>query len=277
MSAVFNTTDNWSAYLELEFVAGLDKTRLMPIKRYGPLSVQRPFYPEQECCHVYLLHPPGGVVGGDRLELSLLGKPQSRSLVTTPGATKFYLSDAKRADLYQGITVKDEAVLEYLPQENIYFPGARVNASTVIEVDSDSVAMCWEKHCFGRPSVQERFNTGYVQTELSVTCDDELLFTEKQRIDAAELERSSGMRGYAVSGTFVIWGDGVVSELIKDLSAIELQQGYGAVTQPQSKLMLVRYLGHSTAELNHYFITVWKRIRHALTKSDAVCPRIWAT
>ena len=59
----------------------------------GPLRVQRPFYPANEQadeCHVYLLHPPGGFVGNDTLEIEGTLAAGTHVLVTTPSAGKFY-------------------------------------------------------------------------------------------------------------------------------------------------------------------------------------------
>jgi urease accessory protein len=57
----------WQASLNLSFANRFNKTLLVQRKHSGPLTVQRPFYPEGDVCHVYLLHPPGGIVGGDEL------------------------------------------------------------------------------------------------------------------------------------------------------------------------------------------------------------------
>ena len=90
-------TEGWQAGLRLGFRAGPRRTLLADRQRYGPLAVQAAFYPEGVICHVYLLHPPGGVVGGDRLDMEVtLGKGAS-TLLTTPGATKFYRSARPRA------------------------------------------------------------------------------------------------------------------------------------------------------------------------------------
>src|SRR4051794_18255979 len=59
----------WSAALALRYALVKEKTVLMQRAHRGPLFVQRPFYPEGDAvCHTYLLHPPGGIVGGDALE-----------------------------------------------------------------------------------------------------------------------------------------------------------------------------------------------------------------
>lgn len=57
----------WKAQLELEFAKQGEKTLLVKRRQFGPLTVQRPFYPEGDVCHVYLLYPPGGIVGGGSL------------------------------------------------------------------------------------------------------------------------------------------------------------------------------------------------------------------
>ena len=59
------TPRGWQAQLDLEYTLRGNKTRLLRKQQRGPLTVQRSFYPEGEICHNYILHPPGGVVGGD--------------------------------------------------------------------------------------------------------------------------------------------------------------------------------------------------------------------
>ena len=182
---------NWSAYLNLEFLRGADRTLMVPRRRYGPLSVQRPFYPEGDCCHVYLLHPPGGVVGGDRLDIDIKIQSGAQGLVTTPGAGKFYLSAGDTAQIRQAFSLAADSSLEFMPQENIYFPGARVHSRTDIDLDVSSSLVLWEKHCFGLPANHEAFSDGQVITELHLRRQGQLVYTEKQRVDQIEIERAS--------------------------------------------------------------------------------------
>ena len=46
------------------------------------------------CCHLYVLHPPGGVVAGDSLDVRLQLTEAAHVLITTPGAGRFYRTDA---------------------------------------------------------------------------------------------------------------------------------------------------------------------------------------
>src|SRR6476620_11342443 len=116
----------WEAALDLEFAARGARTILARRASIGPLVVQRPFYPEGDVAHVYLVHPPGGVVGGDQLRLNVLAREGAHALITTPAATKFYRSDGRVAHQRQEI-VADAASIEWLPQETIVFPDARAS------------------------------------------------------------------------------------------------------------------------------------------------------
>src|SRR5689334_13378367 len=101
----------WEASLDLEFAARGARTILARRASVGPLVVQRPFYPEGGVAHVYLVHPPGGVVGGDQLRLRVVAEEGAHALLTTPAATKFYRSDGRVARQRQEI-VADGATVE---------------------------------------------------------------------------------------------------------------------------------------------------------------------
>ncbi|MEA2078402.1 MAG: urease accessory protein UreD, partial [Pseudomonadota bacterium] len=81
----------WAASLDLGFRVQAGRTVLHRRRHRGPLLVQRPFYsPGGTSCQVCLLHPPGGLVGGDRLRIHADLSPGARALLTGPAATKVY-------------------------------------------------------------------------------------------------------------------------------------------------------------------------------------------
>ena len=270
-------TQNWAALLQLELRRGADRTRLVPLRRYGPLSVQRPFYPEPDCCHVYLLHPPGGVVGGDSLDLQITLQAGAQGLFTAPGAAKFYLSAGPTARVGQNFSVGSGAGLEFLPQENIYFPGALVDSRTLLDVEAGGRVLLWEKHCFGRPANREAFTRGRLQSRIELRLDGELVYSEIQRVDADEIERSSGMRGQPVCGTLLATGADFADEIITALQQIEPDRGWAGVSRPRPDLVAARYLGPDSAGLDRYFIRLWECLRPILLQRDACPPRIWNT
>ena len=113
-----NLNAGWSAKLHLNFIEKDKKTVLQQRKHQGPLQVQKPFYPEENgACHVYLLHPPGGVVGGDNLDVKIEVNPNAKVLITTPAACKFYRSGGSTAYQKQSIKVAARGILEWFPLE----------------------------------------------------------------------------------------------------------------------------------------------------------------
>ena len=116
----------WKAELKLRFSRTVNKTVLSERSQKGPLTVQRPFYPEGECCHVYVLHPPGGIVSGDQLAIAINVDENAKALITTPGASKFYRSSGEQAFQTIALSINEGATLEWLPQETIIFEGAKL-------------------------------------------------------------------------------------------------------------------------------------------------------
>jgi len=161
----------WVASIELGFSRRNERTVLAEKRQYGPLTVQRSFYPEGDICHLYLLHPPGGIAGGDRLEVQVTTHPQSHALITTPGAAKFYRSSGPTAFQTQQFHL-NSGCLEWLPQENIFFPGAQVDMLTEINLNDDANYIGWEIHCLGRPVINERFECGQLISKTVVNRDN---------------------------------------------------------------------------------------------------------
>src|SRR5262245_27058079 len=109
----------WQARLQLRYERAAGSTRLTRRKHSGPLLVQKPFYPEgDEVCHSLLVHPPGGIAGGDRLEIDVAVGEGARALVTTPGAAKWYRSSGQVAEQRATLAVGLGASLEWFPQES---------------------------------------------------------------------------------------------------------------------------------------------------------------
>jgi urease accessory protein len=266
----------WQARLELGFRAGPRRTVLAERRRYGPLAVQRPFYPEGEVCHVYLLHPPGGVVGGDGLTISARVGRAAQALVTTPGATKFYRSAGDTARQVQHIRVDAGASLEWLPQENIFFPGAEAELETRVDLRGDARLVWWEIQCLGRPVIAEGFDRGHLDSRLSVTRDGVPLVHERQRVSANNRTRLSLMAGFAVGATLLISHAGEPEvEVCRRLLEVTGSEYAGATLLDD--LLVARYLGNSTERARHLFTGVWRELRPRTLGRAPSVPRIWAT
>lgn len=269
--------DGWQAILELSLQKINGKTCLLPKQRLGPLTVQRPFYPEGDVCHVYVLHPPGGVVGGDRLKLAVNARPGSHGLITTPGAGKFYRSAGKTAQLQQQFNVAEDAVLEFLPLESIYFPATELSSKISVNLQVTSKFVSWEIHCFGLPVNNEDFTDGNVLLNTEVTVDGKLLLHDKLKIDSLELGRTSGLRGNRVYGSFVVYSQMISDALLDTMQSLQAESGIAGVSCLEPGLLVARYLGDSTEHAQIYFRKLWQMLRPIALGLDACAPRIWNT
>lgn len=266
--------NGWQARLDLGFSPGPDRTALSHRSQRGPLAVQRPFYPEGDVCHVYVLHPPGGVVGGDSLQIETRVSPGAHALVTTPGATKFYLSAGDTARQTQTLRVASAARLEWLPQENIFFPGAMTRLSTRIELGEGARFIGWEIQCLGRPAIDERFETGHADLELGVSSDARPLLLDRLRVGPGGLDGAASLRGLPVTAMLLAIPAGQTElERVRDMLADEDTVGATLL----ERLLVVRYLGHSTEQCRDLFQRVWATIRPAVVGRAPCAPRIWST
>lgn len=271
-----DTTAGWHASIRLGFTAPGEKTLLSERQHLGPLTVQRPFYPEGTPCHVYLLHPPGGVVGGDRLNIELEVQPGAHALLTTPGASKFYRSAGPLA-LQQQVQQINDGILEWLPQENILFPGARVKLESQIRLDRTAQFIGWEIHCLGRPAIGELFDPGEASFRLALYREQRPLLIDRWRINEhRDLQGAASLRNHPVAGSWLATGaDQTMLELARETLA-QSAQGHIGITL-LGEVLVARYLGDSSEEARRLFQHLWRTTRPLLLGRDACPPRIWAT
>ena len=265
----------WHASLELEFAARGSRTVLARRSHIGPLVVQRPFYPEGSVCHIYLVHPPGGVVGGDRLELRARADDGSHALITTPAATKFYRSEGKLAHQSQDLSL-DAATFEWLPQETILFPEAYANIVTRVRLTERSRFIGWEIVCYGRPASGLAYASGRAHQDFELWLNDIPLVLDHLRLDGAgaSMQARYGLAGHTVLGTmFAFPADDALLQLARTV-AIE---GVLCACSKVDGVLVCRAVGMQADAVRKALTAIWQLIRPQVAGRAAVAPRIWAT
>jgi len=273
----------WRAGIELEFRAEGGRTVLAKNLHHGPLVVQKPFYPEgEDLAHVYLVHPPGGVCGGDTLAVALGLGESAHALATTPAAGKFYRSAGQAARLDQHFRVGENAGLEWLPQETIVYDGAVADMATCVELAASANYLGWEIVCLGLTASDKPFTNGLFSQRLEILRDGRPLFIENLRCQGGDpgLTAPWGLAGRTVAATFActVAQDAITAALDAARSAIApyAEDNFASATACD-ELIVCRFLGHDSATAKRTFIAAWQALRPLALNRPAHPPRIWAT
>lgn len=290
----------WQAYLSLSFAKRKRGVRLVESAHEGPLYVQKAFYPEGDhCAHCYLLHPPGGLVTGDKLSINITSQENSHALITTPGAGRVYKAREQGGIQTQSVqlNVEKNACLEWLPLETILFPNSQARLNTRIELAENAKVITWDITCFGLPANKLEFTQGSIKQSLQIWSKGRIKLNERLVIDLpVESEekpltilngnaglRSKPVHGLLVAGPFYSNHSQQTQVLVELIDALRklmpsdrLEKALVAVTL-NGEFLTVRYLGHCTEQARLFFTDAWTLIRPALINKEAVAPRIWAT
>lgn len=267
----------WRAELALVYERRGARTVLTERRHDGPLVVQKPFYPEGDAvCHSIVVHPPAGIAGGDELTISVNVLEGAATLLTTPGAAKWYRSAGPWAK--QSVLFDIEGALEWLPQETILYNGALARMQTEIRLARNACYLGWDVLCFGRTGSGERYASGKSSLATRLWRDGKLVWNEHGRIDGGGtlLDSPAGLAGRSVWGTLLAAAPEIPDELITACRGPVPITGEGAVTRLPG-LVVARYLGDSSELAKRYFVQLWAVLRPALLGRHAIEPRIWRT
>ena len=281
-----DTQPGWQAHLDLSFRHVADRSRMFRGGSSGPLYVQKPFYPEGELVHVYLLHPPGGVAGGDQLKINISVKDRASTLITTPAANKFYRSTGLTACVTNSLSVSTDASLEWLPQENLFFGDCDVQLDTRVRVAPGARFIGWDLNCFGRPASGDHFSKGKVRSSTRIdragitAADDRPMLFERNCWQAgSELMAAAwGLSGKGVIGTLYATpvDDDHLAFLRRKLTAATSGGAEFALTLVDG-LLIARIITDSSIRARKQLVEVWQSLRPLILGRPAASPRIWST
>jgi urease accessory protein len=288
-----STSEQWLARLAMTFALRNGKTRLVETRREGPLSVQRAFYPEcGGTAHLYLLHPPAGIVSGDELHIQAKLTSHCQVLFTTPGANRFYRARtaktvAKKQCQYTTLTVPANASAEFLPHETLIYTKANGFNHTDIHLADNACYVGWDISCLGLPHIQQPFADGQYTQSMRLYYNGRIRFHDRMALGAKDAMCRSriGLNGHHVTGTMILfngvhvdnntWCKGMC-EHIRAVITDQEDNGALAVTQLQG-VIIVRYLGDDSEYCRQTFTHIWAATRADLVGLKAVSPRIWLT
>ena len=278
----------WHASLELNYTLrkalGADKA-VAHFQHSGPLRILQSLYPEGDAiCHNVLVHPPGGLVGGDVLDMRIAVAEGAHGLVTTPGATRFYRSDGEPALQRTAITLAANARMEWLPLEAIAFSGCLAENRLVLTLAPGAEMMGWDITALGLPAASKPFEVGHFCQHLEAPG----VWLERANIKALDsllLTSPLGLAGHSCFATlFFIAGSKLGRErrqaaLDAARSVIEAHPlcATAGATSPDGQVVLVRALAPVVEPAMALLRAVWVAWRNEMWQINTTSPRIWAT
>ena len=272
-------TTGWHASLALGFERRGERTVLAHKRHDGPLIVQKALHPEGPgTCHAIVVHPPAGIAGGDQLDLHVTAACGAHALLTTPGAAKWYRSAGPKARQHTVLEVAEGACLEWLPQENIFFDGARADVRWEARIAADTRLVAWDIFCLGRTGSGERFTRGRACIDTRLVRDGRLAWRERAALvpEGTALRSAVGLACASVFGTFVVAAPGLTRDTLESCRTHAPHAGDAACTLLPG-LLVARYRGDSSEAARRYFTALWSSLREGLLGRAPAEPRIWRT
>ncbi|HCY16887.1 MAG: urease accessory protein ureD [Curvibacter sp. GWA2_64_110] len=274
----------WHATLHLHYTRQ-DQRTVAHYHHEGPLRVLQSLYPEGDAvCHNVLVHPPGGLVGGDTLAIKIEVQADAHGLVTTPGATRFYKSATEPAVQSVHARLAPDARLEWLPLEALAYNQCRAENKAVFELAPGAELMGWDITALGLPEAGQPFVEGTFAQHIEVPG----VWREQGRIDATDLRLMDGPLGLAgqrcMATLFFVAGQPIerqrreqALEMVRSLIDGHTLRASAGATSPHPQVLVLRVLAplvEPALDLLKQARAAWRQQLWAL---EAVPPRVWAT
>jgi urease accessory protein len=273
----------WHARLQLKYTVENVRT-VARFEHNGPLRILQSLYPEGDgICHNVLVHPPGGLVGGDTLDITATVGPGAHGLVTTPGATRFYRSAAERALQRTHLLLEEDSRLEWLPLEALCYNACNAENHLTLNIAPGAECIGWDVTALGLPHAGQPFATGRFVQHIEVHGQ----WLERGVIDAADhrlLQSPLGLAGQrCVASLFFVAGTPLdkarrdtaleAARIVMDTHALKTTAG---ATSPNGQVVVQRVLAPQVEPAMQLLKQVRAAWRAALWQLDAAPPRIWS-
>jgi urease accessory protein len=272
----------WHASLQLDYTLESERS----VARYqhkGPLRILQSLYPEGDAvCHNVLVHPPGGLVGGDTLDMRVTVGAGAHGLVTTPGATRFYRSLQGLATQQVHAHVAEGARLEWLPLEAIAYNACDALNRATFELAPGAEMMTWDITALGLPAANMPFEQGTFRQHMEIPG----VWLERGSIHASDtrlMNSPLGLAGQRCMATLVFAAGSAIAHQRSEralacarelLEASPLRLTAGA-TSPHPQVIVLRVLAPVTEPALQLLRQVWAAWRHAMWGLPGTVPRLW--
>ena len=251
----------------------------------GPLRVLASLYPEAPAvCHNVIVHPPGGIVGGDALQIDAALDEGAHALLTTPGAARFYRSAGEPATQAVTARIGAGARLEWLPLETIVHAGARAENRMRFQLAPGAEMIGWDLLALGLPASGERFDSGGFTQQIELPG----VWLERARLGGADrrlFDSPLGWAGHTVLATLWFAAGAVLDaarreallDAAREATAASALAASAGVSSAHAEAVVLRVLAPRIEPAMALLTQVWSRWRPLAWGLAPCAPRVWRT
>lgn len=274
---------SWNARLDMSLESEGERTVIYH-RHEGPLRLLQTLYPEGgRICHNVIVHPPGGIVGGDTLDIAVRVGTAAHGLVSTPGATRFYRSTGAPASQQVTIDIAEGGRLEWLPLETLAYDGCIAGSSLHVRAAPGAQMMGWDCLALGLPTAGQPFLRGQFTQRIEI----DGLWLEHGCIDALDarlLDSPLGLNGHrCLSTAYLLSGSPLAAapreqllDQTRQLIASDPLAAQAGATCPNPQLLVVRMLSDLVEPAMRLLRRLWQLWRREAWQLGDVMPRIWS-
>ena len=273
----------WRAELKLDYTRESQRS----VARYlhqGPRRILQSLYPEgDQICHNVLVHPPGGLVGGDILDIQITVAEGAHGLISTPSATRFYKSGGQAALQQVLATLAPGARLEWLPLEAIAYNDCEATNRAVFNLAPSAELITWDVTALGLPSSNMAFTQGHFQQHIEISG----VWLERGNIrgdDTRWLNSPLGLAGDKCIASLVFAAGSTIEahratqalEAARDVIETHPLRLQAGITCAHPQVIVLRVMSPLVEPTMDLLKKVWAVWRHTLWNLPSTPPRIWS-
>jgi len=256
------------------------ETRLAHLAHQAPLRVLFPRPAEGDVAQAALVNISGALIAGDQLDIDLSVGQNAAAVCVAGAAEKICRSGAGETSLIRvNLTAERNAWAEWLPQESIFFNGARLRRAMALRLEAGARILAGEFLVLGRAASGESVTDGYLRDAFEVRQNGRLIWADALRLDGGFSDAAAAkpcLHGARALATLVHAGEGAAAAL--DM-ARRLQQDAGegvfASASAVNGVLVMRWLSPEPWMLRERLGKFWAAFRHQAAGLPQSLPRIW--
>lgn len=217
-----------------------------------------------------LVNTAGGITGGDQFSLEIEAQAGATLTVTTQAAERAYRAQSSEIGrVHTRLTVRDGALLKWLPQELILFDRSALQRRLEITLGTNAKLLMVEPVVFGRAAMPEVLRHVMFKDSIRITRDGRPIYIDGMGLHgdaAAHLARPAIANGAGAMASVVMVAPDAATHLGPIRAALPTTAGASLLADD---LLVIRLLARDSFELRRSLIPVLQHL------SDDTLPISW--